>query len=82
MLILKREGNDNNNNNYTWVLVARGGRERSNPATRKTHSGMGVKETHYINVVGKNTNTHFKGPRVVVYLKLGLGELNILQFIF
>ena len=49
-------------NNYTWVLVARGGRERSNPATRKTHSGMGVKETHYINVVGKNTNTNFKAP--------------------
>ena len=30
----------------TPVLVARGGLERSNPATTTTHSGMGVKETH------------------------------------
>ena len=61
--------NNNNNNNNNAVLVARGGAESSNPATTKTHSGMGVKETHYINVVGKITNTYFKSPRVVVYLK-------------
>ena len=33
-------------NNNNTVLRAQGGRESSNPATRTTHSGMGVKETH------------------------------------
>ena len=35
------------------VLVARGGRENSNPAKTTTHSGTVEKETHFINVVGK-----------------------------
>ena len=44
---------DNNNNNNNGVLVARGGRENSNPAKTTTHSGTVEKETHFINVVGK-----------------------------
>ena len=37
------------------VLVARGGRESSNPAKTTTHSGTVEKETHFINVVGEKT---------------------------
>ena len=46
-------GNNIYNNTNNGVLVARGGRENSNPAKTKTHSGTVEKETHFINVVGK-----------------------------
>ena len=46
------DNNSDNNNNNNGVLVARGGRENSNPAKTTTHSGTVEKETHYINVVG------------------------------
>ena len=63
--------NNNNNNNNNGVLVARGGRERSNPAKTTTHSGTVEKETHFINVVGKCQGTISKmgGAKIVVYLK-------------
>ena len=58
------------------VLVARGGRENSNPATTTTHSGTVEKETHFINVVGKRLGNNIEngGAKIVVYLKWGFGE--------
>ena len=50
----KKRGNNIFNSNNNGVLVARGGRENSNPAKTTTHSGTVEKETHFINVVGKN----------------------------
>ena len=50
----KKRGNNIFNNN-NGVLVARGGRENSNPAKTTTHSGTVEKETHFINVVGKSS---------------------------
>ncbi len=43
-LLFRREGRGSKIT--TPVLVARGGLERSNPATTTAHSRMGVKETH------------------------------------
>ena len=40
--------------------MARGRLEPPNPPTQHTHSGMGEKETHNINVVGKNPQTNQK----------------------
>ena len=48
----KKRGNNIFNNN--GVLVARGGRESSNPAKTTTHLGTVEKETHFMNVVGTN----------------------------
>ena len=48
--------NHNNHNNNNAVLVARGGGEIQIPAICQGLSGTGEKETHYINVVGKNNN--------------------------
>ena len=58
--------------------MARGGRENSNPAKTKTHSGTVEKETHFINVVGKmlGNNIENGGAKIVVYLKWGFGELS------
>ena len=55
----------------TPVPSARGGRKMPNPAMTTTHSGMGGKETHNFNVVGKTSKMTkiTKTPKIIKITK-------------
>ena len=59
----------------TPVLVARGGLERSNPATTTTHSGMGVKETHNFMLWEKTPAARLTPKQNIIYT-------NVLTIVF